>query len=73
MLLANKVLYDEIKSLPVEKIGKILSYIQYIKQEQEMELFLDPQEEDRFHKILATEEGISSAEMLALIEDLPND
>ena len=68
-----KLLYDEIEDLPIEKIGKAISYLRYLKQEQEAELYLDPHEEEELYKILTDEDGINSEEMLALIRELPND
>lgn len=73
MLQTYKILYDEIENLPIEKIGKALSYLRYLKQEQEAELYLDPQEEAELQEILANEDGTQSSEMLALIKGLPDD
>ena len=43
------------------------------REKEKVGLYLDPQEEDALHLILATEDGIRSEEMLALIKKLPND
>ena len=73
MLQSHKLLHDEIDGLPIEKVGKAISFIRYLKQEQEAVLYLEQTEETELHNILDTEDGIQSAEMLALIKELPDD
>jgi hypothetical protein len=73
MTQAHQILFEEISKLPLEKLGKALSYVRYLGQEPEAELFLEPVEEKELYEILATEDGINSSEMFAMIEGLPDD
>ena len=74
MLQSQKILFDEISKLPLEKISKVISFVRFLKQEDnEEQLFLDELEEIEFHKILNNKNFINSKEMFAKIEELPND
>ena len=73
MLQSKKILFYEISKLPVEKIGKAISFIRYLSQEAEDELFLDEDEEIELHNLLNSSDFVSSKDMLAKIEELPND
>jgi hypothetical protein len=73
MTQAHQILFEEISKLPLEKLGKALSYVRYLGQEPEAELFLEPVEEKELYEILAIEDGINSSEMFAMIEGLPDD
>ena len=73
MTQAHKYLFDEILKLPVEKIGKVLTFVRFIEQESESELILDPIEEDELHGLLTSDDFITSSDLLAKIEALPND
>ena len=73
MTQAHSALYDKISKLPIEKLGKAISFINYLEQEPETDLYIDPVEEAELREILATEDGITSSEMLAMIMELPDD
>jgi len=73
MTQAHKSLYDEISRLPLEKIGKALSFVRYLAQEPEMEPFLDLAEEAELHGLLASGDFVDASEVLAKIMDLPDD
>ena len=66
---ANKLLIDEISKLPFEKVGKALSFVRYLGQEIEEELFIDEVEENELHKLRESGEFINSAEMFAKIKN----
>jgi len=72
MLQENRLLYDEIAKLPLEKIGKALSYVRYLEREVQEELFLDPAEEAGLHEILVSGDFVSSEDLFAKINRLPN-
>jgi|GEM_PF-1400480 len=69
----HQLLFDEISKLPLEKVGKALSFIRYLKQEQDHELMIDPFEEAELLELLQTGETIEASELLAKIEALPDD
>jgi len=70
MYQANKVLYDEISRLPIEKVVKALSYVRYLENEAEEELFISEEEEAKLHELRKSGDFISSEEMLAKIKGL---
>jgi len=70
---ANRFLYEEISRLPLEKVGKALSYVRYLKNEAEDGLFIDMLEENELHDLRTSSNFVDSSEVLAKIEELPND
>ena len=73
MTQAHESLYHEITKLPLEKVGKALSFIRYLEQEAEPELLLDPGEELELHQLLASDMLVGASEVLAKIKALPDD
>ena len=73
MTQAHKSLYIEIAKLPLEKVGKALSFIRYLEQEAEPELLLDPAEELELHQLLANGSFVNASEVLEKIKALPDD
>ena len=69
---AHMALVDEVLRLPLEKIGKAVSYVRFLGQEAEAELWLDDLEEDELHRLRAGE-FVDSADLLARIEGLVDD
>jgi hypothetical protein len=70
---SHKYLYDKISKLPLEKIGKALSFVRYLEQEPETELVLEPTEEDELYALLNSGNIINSSELLVRIKELPDD
>jgi len=70
---AHKFLYDEIVKLPVDKLGKVLSFVRYLEQETDEDLWLDADYEAELHSLLQSDDFISSAELLAKIREMPDD
>ena len=70
---ANQALFNEVSKLPLEKVGKAISFIRFLEQEQEPELLLDPTEENELYSILESDDMVDSSELLAKIRELPND
>ena len=64
MELARKLLIEEAARLPLTKIGKALSFIRFLDQEPDEELLLDPEEEAELREILASDDFISSDDVL---------
>ena len=73
MTQAHKVLYDEISKLPLEKVGKAISFVRYLEQEADAELFLDPLEENELHNLRTSDDFVYTSDILAKIKELPND
>jgi len=73
MTQTQKYLCDTILKLPVDKVGKVLSFVRYLEQEPEAELFLDPVEESELYELLASGDLVDSAALLTKIRDLPDD
>ena len=70
---ANQMLFNEISKLPLEKVGKAISFIRFLEQESESELLIDPLEETELYDIIISGETINSSELLSKIEAMPND
>jgi len=64
---------DEASRLPIEKVGKALSFIRYLNQENEPELLLDSDEEAELHELLLSGDFVEATEVLMRIDELPND
>ena len=73
MAIAHQFLYDEIVELPPEKLGKALSFVRFLKQEPELEPFLDPDEAAALQALYYSDDFSSSADVLDKIMRLPND
>jgi len=71
MSIAHQALYDEIVKLPVHKVGKALSFIRYLEQEPEVEIFIDPAEEAELQEIYSSGDFVSSRDLLVKIMALP--
>ena len=69
----HRILFEEISKLPLEKVGKALSFVRYLKQEKEPELPLDPAEESELHETLTSGEMVDASQVLSKIMELPDD
>ena len=70
---AYKALHDKVARLPIEKVGKALSFISYLEQEQEAELVLTDDELEEVYTSLNSDDSITADELAAKIEGLPSD
>jgi vancomycin permeability regulator SanA len=70
---AYKILHDEIIKLPFEKVGKVLSFVKYLEQEAETELYIDPLEETELHELYHSNDVVAASDVLAKIKALQND
>ena len=73
MLQVEKILFDEISKLPFDKMGKVLSYVRFVNQEQEVELILEDDEYTEFYNRLESSDFITSDELSAKIRALPDE
>jgi hypothetical protein len=69
----NEMLLNEISRLPLEKIGKVISFVRFLEQEPEYELVLNPDEDDELYDLLDSNDVVDSSELLAKIMELPDD
>lgn len=70
MAIARGKIQDLINDLPEEKLGKVLSYINFIKDEKEPSLMLEEDDEAEIAKILEENEWYTSEEVKGAIEDI---
>jgi hypothetical protein len=73
MLQVRKLLLEEISKLPIEKIGKVLSFVRYLDQEPETELFLDPSEDNELDALYKSGDFVDASEIEEKIKAMPND
>ncbi len=69
MAIPKKILIDLINDLPDEKIGKVISFVRFIKEEDNMELVLEPEDEDDIIRILEEDTWYSSEELKKELKD----
>lgn len=56
-----------IEDLPETKVGEVIDYILYLKTKDEQDLYLTPEEEDRFWNNIKTDDRVSSEEAKRLL------
>ncbi|HZK37418.1 MAG TPA: hypothetical protein VFC98_00875 [Clostridia bacterium] len=60
MAISKKIILELIDDLPEEKLGKVLSYINFIKKEEEPILLLEAEDEEEIINILEENEWYTS-------------
>ncbi len=70
MSIPKKMIMDLVKELPEEKLGKVISFIKFIKQEEEPILVLESEDEEEIAQILVNDEWYSDSEISKMIEDM---
>ena len=73
MTQAHRFLFDEVAKLPLEKIGKAISFIRFLEQEQDLELVFADNEEEELHELLESGDFVDASELMARIKALPDD
>ena len=73
MTQTHKELVNKISRLPVEKLNIAITFINFLEQQKESALLIEPFEEDELHEILISDEFVESSEIFAKIEAMPND
>ncbi len=68
MVLAREKIQGLINDLPEEKLGKVLSYINFIKEEEDPVLLLEKTDEQEIVAILEENEWYTSEEVKKTIE-----
>lgn len=69
MVMAREKIQGLINDLPEEKLGKVLSYINFIKKEEESILLLEDADEEEISKIIEENEWYTSEKIKEIIED----
>lgn len=69
MAIPKKILIDLINDLPDEKIGKVISFVRFIKEEDNMELVLEPDDEEDIIRILEEDTWYSTIELKKELKD----
>ncbi len=69
MAMTREKIQGLINDLPEEKLGKVLSYINFIKEEEEPSLLLEDSDEEEILKILKENEWYTSEEVKKIIEN----
>ncbi|MGI6424172.1 MAG: hypothetical protein ACOX2A_02800 [Tepidanaerobacteraceae bacterium] len=66
---SKKLILELVEDLPEEKMGKVISFIKFIKEEEEPILLLEPEDEIDVLNILEENQWYSSEEIKKSIED----
>lgn len=69
MAISRKMILNLVESLPEEKLGKVLSYINFIKSEEETILLLEAEDEEAITKIYEEDEWYTSEEIKKMLEE----
>lgn len=69
MAISRKIILELVDELPEEKLGKVISFIKFIKEEDDTILLLEPEDEKDILKILDEDEWYGSDEVRNMIED----
>ena len=73
MTQTHKELFNKIAGLPVEKLNIAMTFINFLEQQKESVLLIEPTEEEELRDILISGEFVGSSEIFAKIEAMPND
>jgi hypothetical protein len=68
MATSKKLILELVEDLPEEKLGKVISFIKFIKEEEEPTLILETKDEEDILNILEEDEWYSSEEIEKIIE-----
>ncbi|MGI5859589.1 MAG: hypothetical protein ACOX8P_09820, partial [Tepidanaerobacteraceae bacterium] len=69
MAISKKLILELVEDLPEEKMGKVISFIKFIKEEEEPILIFEPEDEIDVLNILEENQWYSSEEIKKSIED----
>lgn len=72
MAASRKLILELVEDLPEEKLGKVISFIKFIREEEETILILESEDEKNILNILEEDQWYSSEEVKELIEDKKN-
>lgn len=68
MATPRKLILELVEDLPEEKLGKVISFIKFVKEEEEPILVLEPEDEEDILNILEEDEWYSSEEIEKIIK-----
>jgi hypothetical protein len=64
---ARELIIKLIDEIPENKAGEVIDFLQFLKNKNEQELYLDPEEEEEILNLLKTDDRVSSIEVNKLI------
>lgn len=73
MATSKKLILELVEDLPEEKLGKVISFIKFIKEEEEPILVLESEDEEDILNILREDEWYSSEEIEKIIQGKKNE
>ncbi len=73
MVISKKLILELVDDLPEEKLGKVISFIKFIKEEEEPTLILESEDEIDILNILEDDEWYNSDEIKKTIENKRDD
>lgn len=73
MAISKKLILELINDLPEEKIGKVISFIKFVKEEEDFELVLESDDEEEIVRILEEDEWYSTEEVNRMLKDKQNE
>lgn len=73
MAISRKIILELVDDLPEEKLGKVISFIKFIKEEEEPVLLLEADDEEEIMRILYEDEWYNSEEIMKMVEDKENE
>ena len=73
MATSKKLILELVEDLPEEKLGKVISFIKFIKEEEEPILVLESEDEEDILSILREDEWYSSEEIEKIIQGKKNE
>ena len=73
VVISKKLILELVDDLPEEKLGKVISFIKFIKEEEEPTLILESEDETDILNILEDDEWYNSDEIKKTIENKRDD
>ena len=73
VVISKKLILELVDDLPEEKLGKVISFIKFIKEEEEPTLILESEDEIDILNILEDDEWYNSDEIKKTIENKRDD
>ena len=67
MAVPRKVILELVESIPEEKLGKVISFIKFVRDEEELTLSLEVDDEEEILKVLEEDDWYSSEEIRSII------
>ena len=73
MAIPKKIILELVKDLSDEKLGKVISFIKFVKEEEDSILLLEKDDEEEILRILEEDEWYTSEEVREMLMEKDND